>query len=767
MNPDSYHSNEIEGIDFYKLRAVISKSAIWLALIFAFSVACAYLVIRWTKPLYESVSEVKLDVEANATELGITSIAENQNLNVISGEIELLRSKLFFNKVIENFDLDVSYFTAGTVLTDEKYPNAPFKVDYIVKDNQAYDKRIYIKLIDQNEYKVSFQNEDVGNGQSYKVGALVEHDWLNFSISLTKDFISGDESYFFVINSQSSLVNYFEENLIVEPLNLNANTIKIAITDYNRHKARDLVNTIDSVYLEYSQQEKTKENKQKIEWLNNELKQIEGQLEEYESYFESFTIENRTSDLNQDLKNIIEIINDLDSQKLVLRSRLREIQNVRIDLDKTDKIELHTSQLPQFLKDNVKALNDLILERERLGLSYSETTFALTKKDNEINQLRSGVLKNLGDLEIRYNREIKNIDERKRILQSNFEELPGKSTEYNKKQRFFKLYEEFYLSLMQSKAEFQIAEAGTTTQFKILSAATLPTAPISPKNLIIIGIGVVTGLVLNFIFISMKYLLHNKITTFQELENSTTNPILGSVPKASEKLEHTSLIIHKRPKSAVSEALRSIRTNIEFMLTKEQQRVISVTSTVSGEGKTFIAVNFGAIVALTKKKVVIVDLDMRKPRVHMALGNGVNAKGVSTILIGKHDPLDCVLSTDVDNLHFIPAGPTPPNPSELLLNGAFESLLNSLKKEYDLVILDTPPAGLVTDSLLAMKKANLAIYIIRANYSKKVFTKTLDRLVKVNNFENISVVLNAVPRSSGKTYGYGYYDEKVTGEVTT
>ena len=170
--------------------------------------------------------------------------------------------------------------------------------------------------------------------------------------------------------------------------------------------------------------------------------------------------------------------------------------------------------------------------------------------------------------------------------------------------------------------------------------------------------------------------------------------------------------------------------------------------------------NFGGIVALTKKKVVIVDLDMRKPRVHMAFNSKDNERGVSTILIDKHKLADCITPTDIENLHFIPAGPTPPNPSELLLNGAFKNLISELIESYDLVILDTPPAGLVTDGLLAMKMADLAIYILRANNSKQVFTKTLDRLVKVNNFQNISVILNAVPRSAGNGYGYGYYDEK-------
>lgn len=756
------HNQGIEGIDFYKLKAVLTKSIVWIALIFIACITSAYLVIRWTKPLYKSSSELKLDVEANATELGITTLAENQNLNVISGEIELLQSKLFFNKIIENFDLEISYFTAGAVLTDEKYHNSPFHVEYIIKDSNIYDKRIYVRLENSQEFRISFEGEDFTNASTYKVGELVKHPLLNFKLTLTDNYdADGDVNYFFVFNSNNALLRYFDENLVVEPLNLNANTIQISITDFNRFKARDLVNKIDSLYLDYSQEEKTKENKQKIEWLNSELKEIEGQLEEYETYFENFTIENRTSDLNEDVKNVITIINNLDSQKLALRSRIQEVQAIKTDLGNTGQIELYSSQLPDFLKENVAALNEMMLERQRLGLSYSETTFAVTKKDQEISQLKTGIFNSLDDLVERYSKEISNIDDRKRVMQSTFEKLPGKSTEYNKKQRFFELYEEFYLSLMQSKAEFQIAEAGTTTEFKILSTANLPSQPISPKSLIILGIGFVAGLVLNFVFISLRYLLHNKITTFQELENSTNSPILGSVPQAREKIENTALIIDKRPKSAVSEALRSIRTNIEFMLTNEKQRVISVTSTISGEGKTFIAVNFGAIVALTKKKVVIVDLDMRKPRVHLAFNSTENDKGVSTILINKHGIDECVKDTSVENLHFIPAGPTPPNPSELLLNGAFDSLIQSLKDRYDLVILDTPPAGLVTDGLLAMKKADMAIYIIRANYSKKAFTKTLDRLVNVNDFKNISVILNAVPRSSGNGYGYGYYDETI------
>ncbi len=763
MSELEHNKVDYQGIDFDKAMTVLKKSLVWVILIFATTVSSAYLVIRWTKPLFESASELKLDVETRATELGLTTFGENNNLNVISGEIELIRSRLFFDKIIDNFDLSISYFTAGNVLNDEKYQSSPFKVDYILKDPAIYDKRINIELIDRDRFKANFDSEDMSGAREYQVGELISHPHLNFSLKLTDNYMEGgDTRYFFVINSRASLISYFEKNLVVEPLNLNANTIKIALRDFNRYKARDLVNVIDSLYLQYSQEEKNKENKQKIEWLNSELKQIETQLEEYESYFENFTIENRTSDLDEDLKKIIIVINELDSQKLNYESRIQSINLFLRDLNNHQFSEVNYEQFPEFISGNIQLLNELIQEREQLRLSYTETTFALTRKEKEIERLKNALAENLTELKQRHQDNIAELVKRKNVLQGNFEKLPGKNTEFNKKKRFFELYEEFYLSLMQNKAEFQIAEAGTTTQFKILSPASLPSAPISPKKLIIMGIGVVSGFVLSFTFIGIRYLLHNKITTLHELEKSVSTPILGSVVKTSDKMEVTSLIIDKRPKSAVSEALRSVRTNIEFMLNQEKEHVISVTSTISGEGKTFIAVNLGGIMALSRKKVVVVDLDMRKPRVHLSFdnGNGTNEKGVSTILINKHTIEECIVKTRIENLDYIPAGPTPPNPSELLLNNEFNELISSLKNSYDLIVLDTPPAGLVTDGILAMKKADLAIYIVRANYSKKTFLKTLERLVRVNQFKNISVILNAVPKTSGNGYGYGYYDEK-------
>ena len=241
-------------------------------------------------------------------------------------------------------------------------------------------------------------------------------------------------------------------------------------------------------------------------------------------------------------------------------------------------------------------------------------------------------------------------------------------------------------------------------------------------------------------------------------------PILGSIPYYSqEKMPITKLFVDKQPRSAVSEALRSIRTNIEFMNVGKEKKVLSITSTIGGEGKTFVSVNLGGIIALSNAKVVILDLDMRKPRIHLAFSSEQYGKGVSTILINKNTLEECIQQSTIKGLDYIQAGPIPPNPSELLMSESFGRIINKLKELYDFIILDTPPIGLVTDGIIAMKQVDLPIYVLRANYSSLSFINSLNRIVEINKFKNISVILNFLKNTSssyGYGYGYGYYDEE-------
>lgn len=757
---------EYQGIDIDKALSVFSKSIIWIILILLITNTTAYLIIRWTKPLYESSSELKLDVETNASELGIAGIRNNENLNLISGEIEILRSKLFFNKVLDNFDLGISYYTIGNVLDDEKYNASPFEVTYRLKNNALFNRRIKVDIVDTHHYVIDFGISKLSN--KYRFNEKVETDDIDFTLHKTGRFdINGEKSHFFIINSREALIGYLGRNLRVTPLNFNANTIKISFTDHNPSKARDLVNAIDSIYLDYTQEEKNAENRQKINWLNNELQEIESQLEGFEDYFENFTIKNKTSNLDAELENTIGYINVLDSQRYEVTNRVGQYKKLLESIKKDNfqnTPEAYSANIPKNISASIIKLRVLIDDYNDLKRSYTESTFVLTKKEMEIENLKADIRLNLEASIKRSQEKLDELNDRKKKLQRDFIELPGKSTEYNKNQRFFKLYEEFYMSLMQSKAQYQIAQAGTVTKFKILSAATASYAPISPDKLIIHGIGLVAGLILSFFFVGIRYLLNNHIATPQELEKLTDAPILGYIPEYQQRMDVSELMVDERPKSAISESLRSIRTNIEFLTTSGQSRVYSVTSTVSGEGKTFTAVNLGGIIAMSQKKVIILDLDMRKPRVHMSFGKENHSTGISTLLIKKSALEDCINSSRINNLDYINAGPTPPNPAELLLSSEFDNILERLKEIYDVIILDTPPVGLVTDGILAMKKADLAMYLVRANYSKQEFLKTLNRLHTVNQFKHIAVLLNALPnlRSNNYGYGYGYYDNKGT-----
>ena len=393
-----------------------------------------------------------------------------------------------------------------------------------------------------------------------------------------------------------------------------------------------------------------------------------------------------------------------------------------------------------------------------MRLSYRESTAAIQQLNESISLASATVLTQLDNLKNQLANDLAEVNASKARLESDFATLPGKSNEFNKNKRFYELYEEFYLSLLQSKAQFEIARAGTSNDFVILSSATYPTSPISPNKLIIHGIGLVAGFVLGLFLIGILYLLNNKVNNLKEIENSVEASILGSIPKIT-SATGSKMIVDKKPKSSLSESLRSVRTNIQFMIGEASSPLISITSTVSGEGKTFLAVNLGAIMAMTNKRVVILDLDMRRPRVHAAFDEENSEKGISTILINKYAISDSIRSTRLDNLFYIPSGPVPPNPSELLLTAGFDQLINELRASFDLIILDTPPIGVVTDAKIILQKSDLAIYVVRANYSHRSFLKEISALHETHT-TNLGVVLNSANRSGTEKYGYGYYENR-------
>ncbi|NMM47386.1 GumC family protein [Marinigracilibium pacificum] len=759
------------GVDWEKFLTIFRKSIPFVILIIALAVSAAVFYVRYIPPLFESSSELKLDVKEETAVIGFGIDPQKNNMNALSGEMELLRSKVFFSRLIDSLDIDVTIRTTfGNFKNEERYKNKPFKVAYKASGSEIFNRLFNVHISSMTNYELSY---DLGGVSQKFNGVFGKPLVINsgvITLTLTENYAKGEgfDDYSFIINSRESQIGYIQNSLKVEAQSLAANTIKITFTDNDKYKAYDVVNAIDSLYLEYSREQKMQANKQKIAFLEEQMSNTAQNLENYENYFENFTIENQTVDLQQDMSKAIGFLNELDSQKRALRIYKIKIDKVQSQLENDDQLEIGSLTLENFPKTITELIINInTLENERLQLleKYNENTYAVRKLNNELNVYRGELNDQLAYLEKNVNEELSRIQSQKSNLGGDFKSMPSKGTQYNKAKRFYELQEEIYLTLAQNKMEFEIAQAGTIPEFTILSSATLPVSPIRPNPLLAYAIAVVSAMFLSLVFIASRYILHDKITSQSELERLTTTPVLGVIPKyKKEKLENTRLIVNDNPRSMVSESLRSIRTNMDFLHQSSGHRVITVSSTVSGEGKTFVSVNLGGIIAMSGFKVIVLDLDMRKPKVNLAFDEEFMTTGMSTLLIGKHDLDQTIRSTKQENLYYIPSGPTPPNPSELLMGESFKEVIRKLRSQFDVVILDTPPVGIVSDGVMAMKLSDLSVYVVRADYSKRKFIKTLNRLKHINRFKNISVIINdlslhSINKGYGYNYGYGYYAE--------
>ncbi|MCR9251537.1 MAG: polysaccharide biosynthesis tyrosine autokinase [bacterium] len=763
-------------LDLGKVKLILKKSILWVVLILILTNSLAYLYLRYTKPVYESESIIKLEVESEAAILGISNPAVGSNISGLSGEIELLKSKLFFTRVSNVINYNVAYHYYGRYLTDERYNNSPFEVSFKVLDPSIYDKPIDIEILDERNYVLSYQYSGREIKAQYKFGDDISSGPFNLLIEKTENYNNetGPGRYYFVLNSQQSVINYLKNNVSVTPENFNAKTIKISLRDYNKYKARDFITAIDTLYLFYAKEATNQALKQKINFLEKLIGQTNDKLEEYEDYFENFTIENRTTSLQNDINKTIGLLETLDSQKVSIQTNLENIILIEQQINGEEVPQFNpfiARQLPKDFYNSIEQYTKLFSERKLKLDSYNENTLVIQRLDSRLSEVKSHVSELIEVYKKVTKERLRDVESRRSLLEANFAELPSMGTEYNKNRRVYTLQEQFMQSMRQSKMQLEITQAGTVNKSVILASASLPSNPVHPNNLLIHAVGFVVGIIFSILLIAAKFLLNNRITSLKELDSIVSVPVLGGIPAYQKgKLAHAKLIIDENPKSSVSESLRAIRTNMEFLNGTGQNHVIAVTSTVSGEGKTFVGVNLAGIMALSKQKVCVVDLDMRKPKIGLAFGQNGSEKekeeiGVSTILINKYNYKDGIRKTNLPTLDYIPAGPIPPNPSELLLSKGFENLVNNLKKDYDTVVLDTPPVGLVTDGILAMKSADLQIYVLRSDYSKREYVNTLNDLKKLNKFKNLTVIFNSLGDGMGYGYGYGkgysdgYYED--------
>ncbi|WP_048826159.1 GumC family protein [Hymenobacter sp. DG25B] len=761
------------GLDLATLVMVVRKSLPWMLLFVLLGLLASWTYLRYTKPVYRSSSILKIDEKQEAGSLGLgANIAGGESgltLNKLSGEVELIKSNLIYRQLRDSLELDVNYYAQGTVLESELYKTSPFHVEYVIADPSLYGIRFNVQFVDKNRFTLSYALRGEEFAGEYTVGTSIAKPGISLTLTVNPqggtDIIGG--KYHFVINNNGAINQYIDQNLTVEIINPDASTIGISFADHNPRKAQDIVNRIDTVYLVEKLAKNSLGQQQTLQYLDEQLEVTRDSLQKAELALQRFVKANKTYDVKSDVGTLTGKLDEQEKERLALQQRLdllngvsRLVQREQLTRDENTTVEqsipgLVTLQDP-VLTQQINELNMAQQDLRRVLRSNTEATEAVQQRKAAVEYAQRNVQDALQQSLRVVRDQMAVINQQRGQFNAALQVLPQRETELARLRRPFELFEKTYLMLMDKKVEFSIAKAGTTPDFQILSPASAPLEPISPVRMIVYAIGLAGGIVLGLGLVAVRYFMHNTITSSRELENNCIAPVLGIIPTYDkEKLAVSKLIVDKNPKSAISESIRSIRTNLEFMASSKKKRLISITSTVSGEGKTFVAVNLGGIIALSEQRVVILDLDMRKPKVNLAFG-AENIKGISTILIERHSWEECIQHTSIPTLDFISAGPTPPNPSELILSPKFDELLANLHQQYDVIMIDTPPVGLVTDGILIMRKADLPIYIVRANYSKKAFLKNINKLIRTNGFTRLATILNDAQASGMYGYGYGY-----------
>jgi len=747
--------------------SIAKKNSIWFVLFMFIAILSTFLYLRYTVPVYEARSIIKLSDENRAGLVLGKSSEVFDNINQLAGDIELLRSRIIAKRAIEKLPLTISYFAKGTVLDFELYKASPFKVSINIKDSSIFNRPFYLEFEDQSKFILRYTYK----GEKFETQTQRVNEWVVLPFGTLKITISDFENissqqleveqsaYYFIINDLDILVTRVLKNLLVTPLNADAKTVMVKLKDKNPNKAAEIVNQITEEFNAYDVERSSEAANSILNFIDTTIFRVNTSLSTSEDDLEDFKRENRIFDPNEAVREVSSKLSELENIRAELQFNLYLYEKINKEIEENEEVSTFLIQLAGrnhdgSLDNEITALHQLLDERSQILIQSTYETEVYKAHEMKIESQKNILLQIIKNEIATLKDKVENVDQQIDLLDSRYGTLPEKQAVYGRLERLYSIHEKFYSLLLEKKAEFSITRAGFVTKNIILERAIPINFPISPKKALIISSSLIVGFVLSFLLIIVKYLLHDQIDIISDIEPYTDAAILGIIPKYKREIPISQLLVDKNPKSIIAEAFRSIRTNLQFISNEKDAKIIALTSTISGEGKTFNAINLAGVIAFSGKKVVILDLDMRKPKIHLGF-NVENNKGISTLLIGKDKVEECIISSSLENLHFITAGPVPPNPSELIISKRMDELLEYLKTKFDIIIIDTPPVGIVSDGIPMIKRADFPIYILRANYSRKLFIHNINKLIDENKVKNLSLILNGIDLSRLK-YGYGY-----------
>lgn len=746
---------------------VLRKNIVVVLLFIAIAICGGYMYYRYTQPQFSSSSVIQIKKENKTKE--ILGLGEDVK---IAPTIEIMRSDEFLKTVVKNLPLGFSFYTEGTFLNNETYGTQPFTIDYEITEGNLYDTPIYYELNNDNS---SYEIRIGDNGETHEI-QFDKKTELPEGISLTisapnKESYNENtgikDKYYFTINSERHNLREITQGLDISTLSNEAGTIKITYECANARKSADIVNAIAEQFLEFDVMKNRESSMATIAYIDEQMDNLVDELSQIENQLQMFRINNGIT--NEELKmhknDILEAkISKIEQRVFDIDYEIETLKEVNNEIKTNPDINIYElmalmsgQESNAFIESMLKSLQDLVSKRELLLFEVTESNHKIVVIDKQIESKKETISDFIGSTIVRLEKEKSECIDKAKDVQSNIHERANyDEIEYSKLQHMYNINESYYDILLGKKTDILISQSGYVSTNLVLEKANTPIAPISPILSKSITMAIILALVLSILFLLARYLFYNKILTFSDIEKYTDIPIIGEVITSRHKSVNSQAVVHKNARSHITENFRKIRTNIDYYPLEGKSRIITTTSTVPGEGKTFVAINTADIYAMSGKKVLLVDFDLRKPRLEQCLSLD-NEYGISTILTNRKTWRECIHKDVIENLDVITSGPITPIAAELLISKHMDTFVEEIRNEYDIIIFDTPPLGIIHDAFTISKYTNNIFYVMRHGISVKGYIEYLNNIKEEHNLKNISIVLNGVPTSKHSSYGYSKY----------
>lgn len=739
-----------------------------LSLIACIGLAIVYL--KYKLPEYLVISTILVDQDDDASSAGaslLKSLSMGGGGASVDDEVVVMGSQDICSKMVKELKLNRMYVKRKSILNkDDLYQNSPIEID---APDEVFDTlsigmnfKVTIKEDGKADIKVKkgmFKTFTTLTDQSLPTTVTIPYG--SYVVKTTKYYVPGKEV---VINANVTgnllRTEQFMEDMTVKVLNKKSNAIYMDVQTSNVKRGKDMLNTMIRLYNERGQQEKDEQAVNTANFIKERLGLIYNELTKSEADIEAYKRAHNMADVDNQTKVSIARQEQAENKIVALEAQYRIVGLIN---DFINDPRNKYSYIP-FEADStaasgsIKAFNQLAMRRAELAQSAKGDNEALKEIDRQLDNMRETIRKGVSNTQNALRIQLDKASQVSRESQGEMSRVPSLEREMRDLYREQGIQNALYTFLLQKREENALVLAATTPKGKIVDNAYAKSKPVAPNIPVVLLIALIAGFMLPILLLYLKNLFTTKFSTQDELQELTKSPVLGEICHNRHK---ESLVVKPGKTSSIVELFRLLRNNVQFLMTKKDDKVVLVTSSISGEGKSFISANLASSFALLGKKVALVGMDIRSPQLAKMLSIK-DTPGVTNYLSNSDIEINEIVQqvADVENLNVIVAGPIPPNPSELLLGERTTKLFEDLRKDFDIIIIDSAPIAMVSDTFSLAKFGDTTLFVTRANHTKRNLVKYFNDVVARKQFSNAAIVLNdSNPRLSAG-YGYGYGKEK-------